>query len=129
MRLFLCESFVSPPLVLSPLAEQVMKQTVAMQRKDTKALDKDAALLASLGYKQDFRRTFSRLELFGVGFSIIGVFPSVAYVPLISILTRTFVLRSLSHTVVYSSTPSHMEVLSPWFGGYVSETFHREPYI
>lgn len=40
--------------------------------------DRDAALLASLGYKQELKRTFSRLELFGVGFSIFGVFPSIA---------------------------------------------------
>lgn len=48
--------------------------------ESSSVLDKDAALLASLGYRQDFKRTFTRLELFGVGFSLIGVFPSVAYV-------------------------------------------------
>ncbi|TCD66345.1 GABA-specific high-affinity permease [Steccherinum ochraceum] len=51
----------------------------------TQAVDKDAALLATLGYKQDFKRTFSRMELFGVGFSIIGVFPSVAGVLIFAI--------------------------------------------
>lgn len=40
----------------------------------------DEALLKSLGYKQELRRTFTPLELFGVGFSIIGLFPSIAYV-------------------------------------------------
>lgn len=64
------------------------------------SLDQDAALLARLGYKQgeilqlqhersdpltwllidalEFRRNFTPLEVFGVGFSIIGVVPSLA---------------------------------------------------
>ncbi|THH19269.1 hypothetical protein EUX98_g8805 [Antrodiella citrinella] len=54
-------------------------------RDSEEVSDKDVALLATLGYKQDFKRTFSRLELFGVGFSIIGVFPSVAGVLIFAI--------------------------------------------
>jgi hypothetical protein len=42
------------------------------------AQDKDAAQLAKLGYKQEFKRDFGLLELFGLGFSIIGVVPSIA---------------------------------------------------
>ncbi|VDC04470.1 unnamed protein product [Peniophora sp. CBMAI 1063] len=42
------------------------------------SLDADEALLRQLGYKQELRRTFTPLELFGVGFGIIGVVPSVA---------------------------------------------------
>ena len=38
----------------------------------------DEALLASLGYKQEFKRHFTPLEVFGVSFSIIGIFPSIA---------------------------------------------------
>ncbi|KAJ8494727.1 hypothetical protein ONZ45_g13133 [Pleurotus djamor] len=40
----------------------------------------DEALLASLGYKQEFKRDFSPLQVFGLGFSIIGVVPSVCSV-------------------------------------------------
>jgi len=58
--------------------------------------DADEALLARLGYKQgtgsivsipifthvanleEFRRTFSPIEVFGIGFSIIGLVPSLA---------------------------------------------------
>jgi len=40
----------------------------------------DEALLASLGYKQEFRREFSPLEVFGIAFSIIGLLPSIASV-------------------------------------------------
>lgn len=43
-------------------------------------MNQDEALLTQLGYKQDLRRAFSRVELFGLSFSIIGVFPSIAYV-------------------------------------------------
>lgn len=44
------------------------------------ALSQDEALLAELGYKQEFKRDFSRLELFGLSFSIIGVVQSIAAV-------------------------------------------------
>lgn len=40
--------------------------------------DADAALLASLGYKQEFKREFSKFEVFGIAFSIMGVLPSIA---------------------------------------------------
>ncbi|KAJ7589028.1 APC amino acid permease [Mycena floridula] len=40
----------------------------------------DETLLATLGYKQEFKRHYSALELFGVSFSLIGVVPSVATV-------------------------------------------------
>jgi len=40
----------------------------------------DEALLASLGYKQEFRREFTPLEVFGIAFSIIGLLPSITSV-------------------------------------------------
>ncbi|KDQ54539.1 hypothetical protein JAAARDRAFT_209261 [Jaapia argillacea MUCL 33604] len=40
----------------------------------------DEALLAALGYKQEFRRAFTPLEVFGIAFSIIGLMPSIASV-------------------------------------------------
>ena len=40
----------------------------------------DEALLATLGYKQEFRREFAPLEVFGIVFSIIGLLPSIASV-------------------------------------------------
>ena len=40
----------------------------------------DEALLARLGYKQEFRREFVPLEVFGIAFSIIGLLPSMASV-------------------------------------------------
>ncbi|KAL0065445.1 hypothetical protein AAF712_007509 [Marasmius tenuissimus] len=52
------------------------------ERRDTKKSVKEAdeALLASLGYKQEFKRAFTPLEVFGVAFSIIGLLPSIASV-------------------------------------------------
>ncbi|KAA1473610.1 amino acid transporter [Dentipellis sp. KUC8613] len=41
---------------------------------------RDEALLATLGYKQELMRVFTPWELFGIGFSIIGLFPSIASV-------------------------------------------------
>ncbi|TDL24692.1 APC amino acid permease [Rickenella mellea] len=40
----------------------------------------DEAFLASLGYRQEFRREFGMLEVFGLAFSLIGVVPSLASV-------------------------------------------------
>ncbi|KAG8218026.1 amino acid/polyamine transporter I [Butyriboletus roseoflavus] len=40
----------------------------------------DEEVLAELGYKQEFKRAFTPLELFGVAFSIIGLLPSIASV-------------------------------------------------
>lgn len=39
---------------------------------------KDEEVLAGLGYKQEFKRAFTPLEVFGIGFSIIGLLPSIA---------------------------------------------------
>ncbi|KIH93214.1 GABA-specific permease [Sporothrix brasiliensis 5110] len=38
----------------------------------------DAELLATLGYKQELKRNFSTLEVFGIAFSIMGLLPSIA---------------------------------------------------
>ena len=40
--------------------------------------ESDNAALAALGYKQEFKRSFHAVEVFGLGFSIIGLFPSIA---------------------------------------------------
>ncbi|KAF7297454.1 GABA permease [Mycena indigotica] len=45
----------------------------------------DEELLARLGYKQEFKRDFSRLELFGLSFTIVGVVQSIAAVLLFSL--------------------------------------------
>ncbi|KAF8553643.1 amino acid transporter [Imleria badia] len=38
----------------------------------------DELLLAQLGYKQEFKRAFTPIEVFGIAFSIIGLLPSIA---------------------------------------------------
>ncbi|KAG7098496.1 hypothetical protein E1B28_000440 [Marasmius oreades] len=45
----------------------------------------DQDVLARLGYKQEFKRDFTRIELFGLSFSIVGVVQSIAAVLLFSI--------------------------------------------
>ncbi|KAL1650866.1 GABA-specific high-affinity permease [Diplodia intermedia] len=42
------------------------------------ASNEDAAVLASLGYKQELRRNFTLIEVFGIAFSIMGLLPSIA---------------------------------------------------
>ncbi|KAI4122917.1 MAG: hypothetical protein LQ338_005550 [Usnochroma carphineum] len=44
------------------------------------ASEEDAAVLAKLGYKQELRRNFSMIEIFGIAFSIMGLLPSIASV-------------------------------------------------
>ncbi|KAJ3485620.1 hypothetical protein NLI96_g4821 [Meripilus lineatus] len=48
-------------------------------------MNQDEAFLARLGYKQDFKRAFSKIELFGVSFSVIGILPSLAGVLIFAI--------------------------------------------
>ena len=48
-----------------------------MQEKYRQA---DEALLASLGYKQEFKREFTPLEALGIAFNVMGILPSVASV-------------------------------------------------
>ncbi|KIL59816.1 hypothetical protein M378DRAFT_84638 [Amanita muscaria Koide BX008] len=45
----------------------------------------DDDLLASFGYKPELKRNFTRFEIFGLGFSIIGILPSLASVLVYSI--------------------------------------------
>ncbi|KAH3899076.1 probable GABA-specific permease [Saccharomycodes ludwigii] len=40
----------------------------------------DEALLAEIGYKQELKRQFSTLQVFGIAFSIMGLLPSIATV-------------------------------------------------
>ncbi|KAL9625436.1 MAG: hypothetical protein Q9160_000499 [Pyrenula sp. 1 TL-2023] len=42
------------------------------------AIDEDAAVLAKMGYKQELRRNFTMIEVFGIAFSIMGLLPSIA---------------------------------------------------
>ena len=47
---------------------------------ETKLVEtKDEAVLAELGYEQEFKRAFTPWESFGIAFSIIGLLPSMAY--------------------------------------------------
>ncbi|GBE87720.1 APC amino acid permease [Sparassis latifolia] len=52
----------------------------AVESHPTIERDSDAQVLARLGYKQEFRRAFSPFEVFGLVFSIYGLFPSIASV-------------------------------------------------
>ncbi|KAF1998360.1 amino acid transporter [Amniculicola lignicola CBS 123094] len=42
------------------------------------ANEDDAADLAKLGYKQELKRNFTMMEIFGIAFSIMGLLPSIA---------------------------------------------------
>ncbi|KAH9946464.1 APC amino acid permease [Amylocystis lapponica] len=48
------------------------------RREQARAPDADEQLLARLGYKQEFQRAFSPFEVFGLVFSIFGLFPSIS---------------------------------------------------
>ncbi|KAJ3569587.1 hypothetical protein NP233_g4958 [Leucocoprinus birnbaumii] len=65
-----------------PPPSRVMKDPTTHQSAIRHA---DEALLAELGYKQEFKREFKPLEVFGIAFSIIGLVPSIASVLFYSI--------------------------------------------
>ncbi|RFU29528.1 hypothetical protein B7463_g6808, partial [Scytalidium lignicola] len=46
--------------------------------KELLAGEADTELLAKLGYKQELRRNFTMIEVFGIAFSIMGLLPSIA---------------------------------------------------
>ncbi|KAL4246862.1 Amino Acid-Polyamine-Organocation Transporter [Abortiporus biennis] len=56
------------------------KTTNTTTKKNVAIQQADEELLASLGYKQEFKRAFSGIETFGIAFSIIGLLPSIASV-------------------------------------------------
>lgn len=64
---------------------------------------KDEQLLAQLGYKQEFKRDFGILELFGVAFSFQGVLPSIALVLflLFDALTMMLYLLQFGSCILY----------------------------
>ncbi|QEU61156.1 hypothetical protein KDRO_E00270 [Kluyveromyces lactis] len=47
---------------------------------NAKAAHDDTELLAEIGYKQELQRHFSKIQVFGVAFSIMGLLPSIASV-------------------------------------------------
>ncbi|KAI0646185.1 APC amino acid permease [Trametes meyenii] len=52
---------------------------------DASSVGSDDAALAQLGYKQEFRRAIGPVEVFGLGFSIIGLVPGISSVLVFSI--------------------------------------------
>lgn len=57
---------------------------------------------AALGYKQELRRNFSMIEVFGIAFSIMGLLPSIASTLTYSIPAGPagMVWVSLAHRIV-----------------------------
>ncbi|KAF9561814.1 APC amino acid permease [Agrocybe pediades] len=70
---------------MSDVDKRINATSVVPAHDNSILVDKDARLLAELGYKQEFRRNFSPIELFGIGFSIIGLVPSIASVLVFSV--------------------------------------------
>ncbi|CEP21340.1 unnamed protein product [Cyberlindnera jadinii] len=48
------------------------------QMYDDHIVNMDDEILATMGYKQELRRGYSTWEIFGIGFSIMGLLPSIA---------------------------------------------------
>ncbi|KAH9896732.1 APC amino acid permease [Cubamyces lactineus] len=68
----------SPALV--QVAEVTKHGQHAQDDHGTDSFASDSAFLATLGYKQEFKRAFRPIEVFGLSFSIIGILPSIASV-------------------------------------------------
>jgi len=65
--------------VSGPVLSSYTKTLIAVE------MNSDEAILSSLGYKQDFKRAYTRLELFGLSFTIVSVLPSIAGVLIFAI--------------------------------------------
>ncbi|KAF5385979.1 hypothetical protein D9615_002624 [Tricholomella constricta] len=76
-------------------------------------LNHDEAILARLGYKQEFRRVFTPIEVFGVGFSIIGLLPSMA----LRDLTVAFDAGYVRSSVLVYSIPNGGAAAMVWGWG------------
>lgn len=61
-----------------PAQDEERKASMASAPNYNLASDDDAAVLAKLGYKQELRRNFTMIEVFGIAFSIMGLLPSIA---------------------------------------------------
>jgi hypothetical protein len=110
----------------TPMSIDVRKQRTAA------IAESDERLLAELGYKQEFQRAFTPLEVcyvitarinipisssqkvFGIAFSIVGVLPSIASVSPLGFI-HNVIHRSI--TAQSCSTPFLMAVRSRWSGG------------
>ncbi|KUJ21531.1 amino acid transporter [Mollisia scopiformis] len=60
------------------LEKTVSRHSATAPPPELLASDADAELLAKLGYKQELRRNFTMIEVFGIAFSIMGLLPSIA---------------------------------------------------
>ena len=83
---------------------------------DAESVSSDNAALAKLGYKQEFRRHFTPIEVFGISFSIIGIFPSIAcvLVPRMSVTVTS--VADAPHAGPCSCTRCPTAGPSPWSG-------------
>lgn len=49
-----------------------------MKELEEQSLYKDSDVLATIGYKPELKRNFSKIQVFGIAFSIMGLMPSIA---------------------------------------------------
>ncbi|KAL8910760.1 MAG: hypothetical protein Q9171_003972 [Xanthocarpia ochracea] len=62
----------------TPKASNLVDRKASIVSAAGLASEDDAVILAKLGYKQELRRNFSMVEVFGIAFSIMGLLPSIA---------------------------------------------------
>lgn len=66
------------PEVVTSLRTVTSKGVGEVNYINAKEAHDDTELLAEIGYKQELNRNFSKLQVFGVAFSIMGLLPSIA---------------------------------------------------
>ncbi|KAL8671932.1 MAG: hypothetical protein Q9168_003588 [Polycauliona sp. 1 TL-2023] len=64
--------------MVSPTASNLAGRKASVVSASGLASQDDAAVLAKLGYRQELRRNFTMIEVFGIAFSIMGLLPSIA---------------------------------------------------
>ncbi|KAK7459659.1 hypothetical protein VKT23_009641 [Stygiomarasmius scandens] len=92
---------------MSPESQSEEKAIGSTVSNEQPSWNDDQDVLAHLGYKEEFKRDFSRWELFGLSFSIVGVVQSIAAIVFYSIWwTRRDDMGSMAMAELGSSAPT-----------------------
>ncbi|KAI0635036.1 hypothetical protein C8Q77DRAFT_1156391 [Trametes polyzona] len=88
---------------------------------------RDNAFLAALGYKQEFKRAFTPIEVFALGFSIIGLFPR--RIVILGSASEWLPRRCVAIIVgLPAATPKeNINSASIAFGGFTNYAFYEWP--
>ncbi|KAF7999185.1 hypothetical protein HF325_006717 [Metschnikowia pulcherrima] len=87
-------------------------QNVQTPHIDPISSSNDADLLAQIGYKQEFKRKFNSIQVFGVAFSIMGLLPSIASILGTGLIADFEITPAKTYGVFVASVLLHIAITS-----------------